>query len=71
MQLRFRQTTPSLSPDRPFQPGQVITISKLTAEMRRWLKDGMAELVPEVPEVADRPAGERAIVPPARERDAQ
>ena len=68
MQIRFLQTTPSHAPDHPFQPGQVITVTSLTKESRQWLKDGLATIVPEEPEAAVEPSGERAVLPRARER---
>ncbi len=40
-----------MNPEAPFQPGQTIVVPKLTAEMRRWVTDGLAALVEE-PEAA-------------------
>lgn len=52
MTIRFLQTTPSMNPERPFQPGQIIHLTKLTPELRTWIKLGHAELVREDPEKA-------------------
>lgn len=61
MQIRFLHTTESAAPGYPFQAGQVITLTKLTAEARRWIADGLAELVREDGEVPTLPAIERAV----------
>lgn len=66
MRIRFLQTTPSASPDHPFQPGQTIEVSKLTQEMRSWLKsaDGhqpRAVLLKDEPERAVVRGRERAV----------
>jgi hypothetical protein len=45
VRVRFLQTTPSASPDFPFQAGQVITLSRLTPEIRQWLNDARAVLL--------------------------
>ncbi len=46
MTLRFLQTTPSASPDFPFQAGQVVKdLPRLSPEMRQWIRDGVAELI--------------------------
>jgi len=67
MILRFLRTTPSASPDFPFQPGQRIQVTKLTAEMRAWIKDGSAEIVREAPtESTDEPDPERAVTQKGR-----
>jgi len=63
MILKFLRTTPSASPEFPFQPGQRIAVTKLTAEMRAWIKDGAAELIRDdgTPDTTDEPAApERA-----------
>ena len=49
MQIRFLQITDSGRADFPFQAGQIIHVEKLTAEMRRWLKSGAAEVLREAP----------------------
>jgi hypothetical protein len=66
MRIRFLQTTPSASPDHPFLPGQVIEVTKLTAEMRSWLKASgdsspRAELLKDEPERAVVQVRERAV----------
>jgi len=67
MILRFLRTTPSSSPDFPFQPGQRIAVTKLTAEMRAWIKDGAAEVVRgEALEVSDEPDPDDAVTPKGR-----
>lgn len=71
-QIRFLQTTASDRPELPFQAGQIITVPRLTAEMKVWLKpypDGTrrAELLTPEPEAAVVGAGlERATEPRAR-----
>lgn len=45
MTLRFLMTTASQHPEYPFQAGQVIHLSGLTPEFRRWLSEGRVELV--------------------------
>lgn len=75
MRIKFLQTTPSDSPDAPFQAGQVIEVATLTAAMRAWLtpvRDGlpMAELVREAPEAAMVAPAERAVQPRAKARTA-
>lgn len=62
MRLRFVQMVPSSNPDFPFQAGQIIYVSKLSAEMKRWLKDGLAVAVPEPAEAAVVEDPERAVV---------
>lgn len=64
MRLRFLQTTPSSNPEFPFQPGQVIYVTKLTAEMREWLtptgeSGPLAEIVKDEPERAIAPAADQ------------
>lgn len=63
MDLRFLQTVDSSAPGFPFMPGQVITgLSRLSPEMRQWLRDGRAELVrDEEPEAAVVAPVERAV----------
>jgi hypothetical protein len=48
--VRFLRTTASSRPDYPFQAGQIIILPKLTAEVRAWIRDGAAELLPETAE---------------------
>lgn len=62
MKLRFLDTVPSSNPDYPFTLGQVIEVSRLTPEMRGWVKAGRAELVSEEPELATVSAPERAVL---------
>lgn len=52
MKLRFLTIVPSQNPDAPFRVGQIIDIPKPTAEMRQWLKDGLAEVLVDAPEMA-------------------
>ena len=62
MILRFLRTTASASPEYPFQAGQRIHVTKLTAEMRVWIKEGAAEVERDgSAEVADQPRAEQAI----------
>lgn len=42
MRIKFLETTPSDAPEYPFQAGQIITVQSLTAQYRRWVKDGRA-----------------------------
>lgn len=66
MRLRFRQTTPSSQPDYPFQIGQIIHVSKLTPEFKRWIKAGYVEVLRDMPEAAVAPETERAVESGAR-----
>lgn len=68
MRLKFLQTVESSAPGFPFQAGQTIHVSKLTAEMRQWVKDGRAVVLPEIPETPAAPEGERAVLPRAKDR---
>lgn len=52
MKLRFLTIVPSQNPDAPFRVGQIIDIPKPAAEMRKWLRDGLAEVLVEPPEMA-------------------
>ena len=75
MRIRFLQTTPSDSPDAPFQAGQTIEVATLTAAMRAWLtpvRDGLplAVLLPEAPEAAMLEPAERAVQPRSKGRTA-
>lgn len=47
MTIRFLMTTASQSPAYPFQAGQVIHLSSLTPDLKRWITEGRAELVRE------------------------
>jgi hypothetical protein len=70
MRLRFLQTTASDRPEFPFQAGQIIEVSsRLTPEMLRWLKEGVAIALEDAAEAATlgEPAAS-AIVPPPRRR---
>jgi hypothetical protein len=72
VRVRFLQTTPSASPDFPFQAGQVITLSRLTPEIRQWLNDARAVLLDDEPEAAalgDAP--QQAVEPRPRRRGAR
>lgn len=63
MKLRFLQTTPSSNPDFPFQPGQTIELARLTADLRKWIKHGHAEVVrDDSTETAVAPKGEKAVL---------
>jgi hypothetical protein len=70
MRLRFVQTTPSDRPDFPFQPGQIIVVTKLTPEMLRWIKEGRAMPLDDAAEAAalGEPAASAISPPPARRR---
>ncbi len=52
MRLRFLHTVPSDNPHFPFQPGQILEMPRLTSEMRHWLREGWASLLPEPAEAA-------------------
>jgi hypothetical protein len=67
-QIRFLQSTASQNPNYPFQAGQVIWLLRLTAEVRQWIADGRAEVIPDEPEAALAPDGELAVLPRARGR---
>ena len=72
MTLRFLQNTASQSPSYPFQVGQVIQVPRMTSEIRAWIKEGRAELVPESPEAAVVADPERtATLGRAKGRDAR
>lgn len=60
MRLKFVRTTPSNSPDFPFQPGQIITLAALSPEAEQWLRNGDAEPLPE-----DDP-DQHAVIEPVR-----
>lgn len=70
MRIRFMQTTPSACPDAPFQAGQVIEAPSLTHEIRAWIKEGSAIVLPEAPEAAMVGSSERAVQPRAKARTA-
>jgi hypothetical protein len=59
--IRFLHTTPSMNPEAPFQPGQVICLDRLTPDFQRWIDLGFAEAVPATREHAVRPRGARAV----------
>lgn len=61
MQLRFLETLPSSNPGYPFQPGQTISLPRLSAEMQRWVREGRAELLKDEPEQTVEIAPERAV----------
>jgi hypothetical protein len=64
MRLKLLQTMPSSREGFPFQAGQVIVVTKLTAEFRRWIKDGAAVVLrDEAPETAVVRDPERAVHP--------
>lgn len=52
MTLKFLQTTPSANPHYPFQAGQLLEATKLSAEMRQWISQGLAVLLKDEPERA-------------------
>lgn len=69
MKIRFLLTTASDSPEFPFVAGQVIHVDHLRSHMRKWLRDGNAELLPDVqPEAAVAPVDEvkTAVLPRAQ-----
>jgi hypothetical protein len=69
VRLRFLQLTASPNPYFPFQPGQVIHLSRLNPEVRQWIRDGRAELIQEVAELAALGvSGETAAMPKGRAR---
>ena len=61
MKLRFLKVTPSNNPEFPFQAGQIIHVEKLTGEMKRWLKEGLAVALPDSFEAASIADPERAV----------
>ena len=62
MKIRFLTRTESDVPEHPFLHGQVIELAALTAQAKRWLSDGFAELVrSDDSEVAAVELTERAI----------
>ncbi len=63
MELKFLRTTPSASPDAPFQAGQIINVETLLPEMRQWIRDGAAVLVTPELEAATVAPVERAVLP--------
>jgi hypothetical protein len=52
MTLKFLETVPSECPEFPFQAGQVITVKRLTAELKRWIARGAAVVLEDDPETA-------------------
>lgn len=68
MTIRFLQTSPSASPEYPFQAGQVITVPRLTREMARALETGSAIVLTETPETASVSASSRAVKPRGKAR---
>lgn len=56
MRLKFLAVVPSGNPDYPFQPGQVIEVAKLGADLKRHVKAGVAVLVHDAPETPERSA---------------
>lgn len=61
MKIRFLVTTPSDAPDFPFQAGQEIPVSSMTDQVARWLRDDVAVVVREEPELATVAPAERAV----------
>lgn len=61
MRVRFLHTTPSSSPEFPFQAGQIIPVEGLTKAVKRWIESGFAEVVREEPELATMRVPERAV----------
>lgn len=69
MTLRFLDLVPSAAPDYPFLPGQSIQVTRLTAEMRQWVRSGKATVVgDEEPELATVAPGERAVLPKGKRK---
>jgi hypothetical protein len=68
MRLKCLQTLPSLSPDVPFQAGQVLTLPTLTPEMRQWVADGRAIVLEDDEAAALGPAPEMAAIGSAKLR---
>lgn len=68
MTLRFLALVESAAPDFPFQVGQQIAVTKLTAEMQRWIREGRAELVRDELETPSAPVREMAVSVPKRKR---
>jgi hypothetical protein len=62
MTIRFLATTPSDAPEFPFQPGQEIPVPEVTDRVARWLRDGLAVVVREEPELATVAVSERAVM---------
>jgi hypothetical protein len=64
MKIRFLTRTESDVPQHPFLWGQVIEIPSLTAQAKRWLSDGNAEVVrsDDTTEVAAVELTERATI---------
>jgi hypothetical protein len=50
--IKFLETTPSENPDFPFQPGQVIRVSKLSPSLRKAIQAHQALLLKDEPERA-------------------
>jgi hypothetical protein len=62
LRLKLLHTMPSSREGFPFQAGQVIEVTKLTAEFRRWIKDGAAVVLrDDPPETAVKRDPERAV----------
>lgn len=70
MRIRFLETTASAHPQYPFQAGQIITLPRLSPEMRQWLREGRVEVlggdVEELAMVGAAPEQATAIRPRAR-----
>ena len=62
MDLRFLATVDSDAPGFPFAPGQILTgLSDLSPRFRQLVRDGLAEIVREEPELAVAGPTERAV----------
>ncbi len=69
MRIRFLRTVPSMAPEYPFEAGQIVVLPKLTAEIRTWVKNGDAVILPDPPEAAALgPPPETAVESDARTR---
>ncbi len=68
MMIRFLALAESDAPSYPFMPGQVISVPDITDRVARWLREGLAEIVREEPELATVGPAERAVTRKGRMR---
>ena len=61
MQVRFLGIVESDVAEVPFVLGQIIRLPQLTPRVRQWLRDGVAELLRDEPELAVDGPTERAV----------
>ncbi len=61
MTIRFLATTPSDAPDFPFLAGQEIPVPSVTERVARWIREGLAVVVREEPELAIVAVTEQAV----------